>query len=63
MKKKWFCYPYLLWMFLFTLIPMALILGDNEKNNNTISYRLFGQNETVTMEKEEFLDYLKKINK
>ncbi len=26
MKKKWFSYPYLLWMLLFTVIPMALIL-------------------------------------
>lgn len=34
--------------------PLTLILGDKERDNNTISYRLFGSQETVTVTKEEF---------
>ena len=36
-------------------IPYTLILGDNEKDNNQISYRLFGSKETTTLEKDEFI--------
>lgn len=41
-------------------IPYTLILGDEEKNNQTISYRLFGQKDTTTVSKEEFIKLLKK---
>ena len=40
-------------------IPYTLILGDNEKENNQISYRLFGSQETTTLSKDEFIKQLK----
>ncbi len=40
-------------------IPYTLILGDNEKNNNQISYRLFGSLETTTVSKDEFIKLIK----
>ena len=39
-------------------VPYTLILGDQEKENNTISYRLFGQKDTTTVSKEEFVKLL-----
>ena len=36
-------------------IPITIILGDKEKENNTISYRRYGSNETKTLSKEEFI--------
>ncbi len=39
-------------------IPYTLILGDNEKENNLISYRLFGDKETTTVSKEEFINQI-----
>lgn len=40
-------------------IPYTLILGDQEKENSTISYRLFGQKDTTTVSKEEFVKLVK----
>ncbi len=40
-------------------IPYTLILGDNEKDNNLVSYRCFGTKETISMNKNEFLDKIK----
>ena len=40
-------------------IPYTLILGDNEKDNNQISYRLFGSQETTTLSKDDFVKQLK----
>ena len=40
-------------------VPYTLILGDAEKENGTISYRLHGEKETTTLKKEEFLKLLK----
>ena len=40
-------------------IPYTLILGQNEVDNNTISYRMFGTEDTVTLEKNEFVDFIK----
>ena len=40
-------------------IPYTLILGDNERDNNQISYRLFGSQETVTLSKDEFIKQIK----
>ena len=40
-------------------IPYTLILGDKERDNNLISYRCFGSNETVSVTKEEFVKLLK----
>ncbi len=40
-------------------VPFTLILGDQEKENETISYRLFGQKDTTTVSKEEFINLIK----
>ena len=40
-------------------IPYTLILGDQEKENSTISYRLFGQKDTTTVSKEKFVNLIK----
>ena len=39
--------------------PYTLILGDKERDNNTISYRLRGTEETVTVTLDEFINKLK----
>ena len=46
-------------------VPFTLILGDQEKENATISYRLFGQKDTTTVSKEEYIKLIKEeiINK
>ena len=41
-------------------VPYTLILGDQEKENRTISYRLFGQKETTTLPIAEFIEKIKK---
>ena len=40
-------------------IPYTLILGDNEKDNKQISYRLYSEKETTTVSQEEFIKHLK----
>ena len=40
-------------------IPFAIIIGDKEKEENKISFRKFGQNETKTVTKSEFIDIIK----
>ena len=40
-------------------VPYTLILGDNEKQDNTISYRLHGQKETTTVSQAEFVKLIK----
>lgn len=40
-------------------VPYTLILGDNEKESNTISYRLHGQKDTTTVRQEEFIKLIK----
>ena len=40
-------------------IPYTIILGDKESDENLISYRLHGSNETISMDKNEFVDFLK----
>ena len=39
-------------------IPYTLILGDKEKDTNTISYRVHGSNETTTIDTQGFIDKL-----
>ncbi len=39
-------------------VPYTLILGDQEKENNTISYRLHGEKDTTTVTQDEFIDML-----
>lgn len=41
-------------------IPFTLILGDKERDNDSISYRKYGSNETFTLSKNEFINLLKK---
>ncbi len=36
-------------------IPLTLILGDNEVKDGLVSYRKFGNQETITLSKEEFV--------
>ncbi len=40
-------------------IPFTLILGDKEKNEKQISYRIFGHQETQTVDVDEFVKMLK----
>jgi len=42
-------------------IPFTLVLGDNEKENELITYRKFGSEEKVTVNINEFVTYLKDI--
>ena len=44
-------------------IPYTLILGQNEVDNNTVSYRIFGTEETITLDKNEFVEFIKNIIK
>ena len=39
-------------------IPFNIIVGDNERDNNLISYRRHGSNETITVTKEEFKEMI-----
>ena len=39
-------------------VPYTIILGDNEKNSNTVTVRLHGTSENITLNKEEFLTKL-----
>ncbi len=41
-------------------VPYTLILGDQEKENRTISYRLHGKKETTTIKLEEFIELILK---
>ncbi len=40
--------------------PYTLIIGDKEKETNTISYRIHGSNDTINMEVFEFIEKLLK---
>ncbi len=42
-------------------IPFSLILGNSERDNQTISYRIYGREETTTVSKEEFIKYIKEV--
>ena len=45
-------------------IPVTLILGNNERDNNTISYRVHGSEETTNLPTDDFICWLKNmINK
>lgn len=39
--------------------PYTLIIGDNEKNNNLISYRKYGSKETISIKLNEFIKKIK----
>ena len=36
-------------------IPLTVIIGDKEKDGNLVSYRKFGETETTTLSKDEFI--------
>ena len=36
-------------------VPFTLVLGDQERDNKTVTYRRFGANEQITVSIEEFL--------
>ena len=42
-------------------IPFTLILGNQERDNKTISYRIHGKEETITVPQQEFISYLKMV--
>ena len=39
--------------------PYTLIIGDNERDNNLISYRKYGSEETISMSIDEFINFIK----
>lgn len=39
--------------------PITLIIGDNERDNNLISYRRYGYEETVSMSFDEFVKFIR----
>jgi len=41
-------------------IPYSLVLGDQERDNGTVTYRKYGQKEQITVSEQEFIDLLAK---
>ena len=39
--------------------PITLIIGDNEKNNNLVSYKKYGSEETYLVSIDEFIKFVK----
>ena len=39
-------------------IPYSIILGQKEVDNKTISYRVHGSEETITVSKDEFINLI-----
>ena len=37
-------------------IPMTLVLGDKEKENSTVNYRLHGSKEATEIDRDEFVN-------
>ena len=44
-------------------IPYSLVLGNNERDNNTVTYRKYGEEKTTTVNIEEFITMLNKQRK
>lgn len=42
-------------------IPYTLILGDKERDNEQVSYRIFGQTDTTTLSSQEFVETIKDV--
>ena len=40
-------------------IPVALVLGNNERDERTVTLRYFGSEDKVTMSLDEFVSYVK----
>ena len=41
-------------------IPYTLVLGDKEKDNNMVTYRKFGSQESTTVSISEFINLIHK---
>ena len=41
-------------------IPFQLVLGDNEANNNLVTYRRFGSKDSITVSTDEFIELILK---
>ena len=39
--------------------PYVLIIGDKERDNNLVSYRKYGSEDTYSMDVEEFIKFIK----
>ena len=39
--------------------PFTLIIGDNERDNNLVSYRKYGSEETISLPIDEFIKFIK----
>ena len=39
--------------------PYSLIIGNNERDNNLVSYRKYGSEETITLSIDEFIKLIK----
>ena len=39
-------------------IPYTIVIGDNEKNNNQVTYRKYGQKEQIAVDTNEFIKML-----
>ncbi|MBQ8472452.1 MAG: threonine--tRNA ligase [Bacilli bacterium] len=42
--------------------PITIIIGDKEKENNTISFRVYGSQDTISMQFSNFFDFIKELN-
>ena len=42
-------------------VPYTIIIGDKERDANTVTVRLHGTNENITLDKDEFLSKIKEI--
>ena len=42
-------------------IPFTLILGDKERDNNTISYRKYGSDLTETLDDNKFVEFINNL--
>ena len=41
-------------------VPFTLVLGDQERDNKTVTYRRFGANEQINVSVDEFLKLIDK---
>lgn len=39
-------------------IPYTLVLGNNERDNNTVTYRKYGEENTITISTDEFIEMI-----
>ena len=44
-------------------IPVSLVLGNNERDNETVTIRLYGSEEKITMPLDEFISKIVDIKK